>query len=134
MTENIDILRNAGLRVTHQRVAILAILAAATDHPNADDIYAKARVLDDTVSVATVYRTLVLLEEAGLIRKLSFDDAPARFEMTPQGDHDHLVDVDTGELIEIPGDEITRLRAAIVANMGYEIISQHTVLRGRRKV
>lgn len=133
MTENVEILREAGLRVTQQRMSIIAILTAADDHPNADDVFAKARLLDDTVSVATVYRTLAVLESAGLIRKLSFEDAPARYEMMPKSEHDHLVDVDTGELIEIPGDEMAILRERIVAELGYETISQHTIIRGRKR-
>lgn len=132
MTEHTNILRDAGLRVTQQRTAIVAILAGADDHPNADDVLGRARALDDTVSFATVYRTLAVLEEAGLVRKLSFGDAPARYEMTPQSDHDHLVDIDTGELIEIPSDEIAALRNRVAADLGYEIVSQHTILRGRR--
>ena len=131
-TDHVRVLREAGLRVTQQRTAIVAVLAAADDHPSADDILAKARELDDTVSFATVYRTLAVLEGAELIRKLSFENAPARYEMTPSSDHDHLVDVDTGELIEIPGDEIARLRERIAGSLGYEIVSQHTILRGRR--
>jgi Fur family ferric uptake transcriptional regulator len=133
MTEHVEILRDAGLRVTQQRTSIIAILADADDHPSADDVIAKARLLDATVSAATVYRTLAVLESAGLIRKLSFEDAPARYEMMPQSDHDHLVDVDTGELIEIPSDEIDALRTRIAEELGYKIISQHTILRGRRK-
>ena len=133
MTEHVQILREAGLRVTQQRTAIVSVLASADDHPSAEEVYAKARLVDDTVSVATVYRTLAVLEGAGLIRKLSFEDAPARYEMMPQSDHDHLVDMDTGELIEIPGDEIASLRERIAADMGYEIVSQHTIIRGRRR-
>jgi len=98
-----------------------------------DDVYDKARQLDDTVSIATIYRTMLLLETAGLIRKLTFDDAPARYEMTPNRDHNHLIDIDTGELIEIPGREMSELRARIVNDLGYDIVSQHTILRGRRK-
>ena len=129
-----QVLREAGLRVTQQRTAIVAALAAADDHPNADDVLAKARAFDDSLSFATVYRTLAVLENAGLIRKLSFEDAPARYEMTPSSDHEHLVDVDTGELIEVPGDEIARLRERIAGELGYEVVSQHTILRGRRRV
>ncbi|QBY02736.1 transcriptional repressor [Rhodophyticola sp. CCM32] len=132
-TEYARLLREAGLRVTQQRTVIIAILATADDHPNADDVFVKARLLDDTVSVATVYRTMATLEAAGVIRKLTFEDAPARYEMTPHNDHDHLVDIDTGELIEIPAHEIARLRDKAAAELGYEIISQHTILRGRRK-
>ncbi len=133
MTEHAGILREAGLRATQQRVAVIGILMAADDHPNVDDVVAKARMVDDTVSLATVYRTLAVLEGAGIVRKLSFGDAPARYEMMPARAHDHIVDVDTGELIEIPGDEIMRIRERIAADLGYEIVSQHTVLRGRRK-
>jgi Fur family ferric uptake transcriptional regulator len=133
MTEHIEILREAGLRVTQQRVSIIGILMAANDHPSADDIYAKVRLLDDTASVATVYRTLAVLEQAGLIRKLSFEDASARYEMMPQSDHDHLVDIDSGALIEIPNDEIAALRKRVATELGYEIVTQHTVIRGRRK-
>lgn len=128
----VQILRDSGLRVTAQRTAIVAILVAAEDHPSADDVFAKARSLDDTVSFATIYRTLAAFEEAGLIRKLTFEDAPARFEMTPQHDHDHLIDVDTGELIEIPGDEVTQLRKEIAARLGYEILDHQTIIRGRK--
>lgn len=133
MTNYEQILREAGLRVTQQRISVVTILDASTDHPTVDDVFDKARQLDDTVSLATVYRTMALLESAGLIRKLTFDDAPARYEMTPQRDHDHLVDIDTGELIEIPGDRISELLGRIAAELGYEVISQQTVLRGRRK-
>ena len=134
MTNHEQILREAGLRVTQQRTSVFTILAASANHPTVDDVVDKARQLDDTVSMATVYRTMGVLETAGLVRKLSFDDAPARYEMTPQSDHDHLIDIDTGELIEIPGDEISELRDRIAAELGYEIVSQHTILRGRRKV
>lgn len=133
MTDHEQILREAGLRVTQQRTAIVAVLATADDHPSVDDVFAKARGIDDSVSMATVYRTIAVLETAGLIRKLSFEDGPARYEMMPQSDHDHLVDIETGELIEIPGNEIAELRDKIAAELGYEIVSQHTILRGRRK-
>ena len=128
-----QVLREAGLRATPQRKSVLTILAATTDHPTVDDVYSQARQLDDTASIATIYRTMLLLETAGLIRKLTFDDAPARYEMTPNRDHDHLIDIDTGELIEIPGREMSELRARIVSDLGYDVVSQHTILRGRRK-
>lgn len=134
MVNHEHILREAGLRVTQQRASVVTILASSTDHPTVDDVLDKARQLDDTLSLATVYRTMGVLETAGVIRKLTFDDAPARYEMTPQSDHDHLIDIDTGELIEIPGYEISKLRDRIAAELGYEIVSQYTIVRGRRKV
>lgn len=125
-------LRDAGLRVTPQRASIITILSETDDHPNVEDLYEKTRALDDTVSVATVYRTMSVLENAGLVRKLVMDDAPARYEMMPHIDHDHLVDLDSGDLIEIPGTEIAELMSRVAAEMGYQIVSHHTVIRARK--
>ena len=122
MTHSADykqLLREAGLRVTPQRTTIVSLLSETDDHPNVEDLYEKARRLDDTVSVATVYRTMSVLENAGLVRKLVLDDAPARYEMMPHTDHDHLVDVDSGDLVEIPGTEIATLLDRVAAEMGY---------------
>ncbi|EEB83204.1 Fur family transcriptional regulator [Roseobacter sp. GAI101] len=127
-----QVLRDAGLRVTPQRASIITILSEADDHPNVEDLYEKTRALDDTVSVATVYRTMSVLENAGLVRKLMLDDAPARYEMMPQTDHDHLVDVESGDLVEIPGTEIAELMGRVAAELGYEIVSHHTVIRARK--
>lgn len=126
-------LRDAGLRVTQQRMALLSVLMGAADHPNADELFLRAKAMDDSLSLATVYRTLSALEDAGLIRKLSFENEPSRFEITPLSDHDHLVDVETGAVIEVSNDDINRLRAEMVAQMGYEIVSQHTLIRVRRR-
>lgn len=126
-------LRGAGLRVTQQRVIVLSILMGSQDHPNADEVFARTKEIDGSVSFATVYRTLSALEEAGLIRKLSFESEPARFEIMPVAEHDHMVDIDTGEVIEISSDEINRLRREMVERLGYEIISQHALVRARRK-
>lgn len=132
MTDITNMLRQIGLRVTQQRTATLSILAKCDDHPTVDDIHAKACLVDDTISIATIYRTLATLESAGLVTKLSFQDAPARYEMSPTEIHDHLVDIDTGEIIELPSDKIAALRSEIAAKCGYEIITQQTVVRGRR--
>jgi Fur family ferric uptake transcriptional regulator len=91
MVNHEHILREAGLRVTQQRASVVTILASSTDHPTVDDVLDKARQLDDTLSLATVYRTMGVLETAGVIRKLTFDDAPARYEMTPQSDRNHSI-------------------------------------------
>lgn len=125
-------LREAGLRVTQQRMALLSILVGAADHPNADELLARARDLDDSMSLATVYRTLSALEEAGLIRKLSLEGEPSRYEISPVAEHDHLVDIDTGEVIELVSDEINTLRAELAKRLGYEIVSQHTLIRARK--
>ncbi len=127
-----QMLRDAGLRVTPQRASIITILSETDDHPNVEELYEKTRALDDTVSVATVYRTMSVLENAGLVRKLVMDDAPARYEMMPHTDHDHLVDVDSGDLVEIPGTEIAELMSRVAAELGYHIVSHHTVIRARK--
>ncbi|SFS42164.1 Fur family transcriptional regulator, ferric uptake regulator [Sulfitobacter marinus] len=125
-------LRDAGLRVTPQRASIVTILSETDDHPNVEDLYEKVRALDDTVSVATVYRTMSVLENAGLVRKLVMDDAPARYEMMPHTEHDHLVDLESGDLVEIPGTEIAELMSRVAAELGYQIVSHHTVIRARK--
>ncbi|APZ52217.1 Fur family transcriptional regulator [Salipiger abyssi] len=132
-TEFADALRAAGLRVTQQRMSVLSILMEAQDHPNADEVFTRAKEIDGSVSFATVYRTLAALEEAGLIRRLSFENEPARFEIMPVSEHDHMVDIDTGEVIEIDSAEINRLRQELVARLGYEIVHQHTLIRARKK-
>ena len=126
-------LRRAGLRATQQRCTILAALMQSDDHPTADELFGRTRALDETVSFATVYRTLGALEAAGLIRRVPFGDASARYEITPPAEHDHLVDVDTGAVIEIASAEMERLRARLAAELGYEIVSQQTVIHARRK-
>lgn len=131
-TDFAQALRDAGLRVTPQRLALLAILMDSAGHPNADELLARARALDDSVSLATVYRTLSALEEAGLIRKLTLESEPSRYEITPAAEHDHVVDIDTGEVIEIANDDIARLRRETLEQLGYEIVSQHTLIRARR--
>lgn len=131
-TDFAQALRDAGLRVTQQRMVLLAILMDSADHPNADELLARARAVDDSVSLATVYRTLSALEEAGLIRKLTLESEPSRYEITPQAEHDHVVDIDTGEVIEIANDDIARLRRETLEGLGYEIVSQHTLIRARR--
>ncbi|SDD94166.1 Fur family transcriptional regulator, ferric uptake regulator [Paracoccus isoporae] len=125
-------LREAGLRVTQQRMVLLSILMEAADHPNADELLSRAREMDDSVSLATVYRTISTLEEAGLIRKLSLENEPARYELAQAAEHDHLVDIDSGEVIELASAEINRLRAELAARLGYEIVSQHTLIRARK--
>lgn len=125
-------LRDAGLRVTQQRMTVLSVLTGSADHPSADEVFLRTKALDDSLSLATVYRTLSALEEAGLIRKLSFENEPSRFEITPIAEHDHLVDIDTGAVIEVSDDRINQLRAEMVRALGYEIVSQHTLIRARR--
>ena len=127
-----DLLRDAGMKVTQQRRAIISSLVESHDHPSAEEVFARARALDDSVSFATVYRTLAVLAEAGLVHRIAMDDGPARFEMAPETDHDHLVDVENGEVLELASDELTALRRKLARDLGYEVLSHHSVLRVRK--
>lgn len=127
------VLRAAGLRATPQRLAVMAVLMHATDHPNAEELCQRAKQVNDTVSLATIYRTLTSLEEAGLIRKLLVEGEPARFEIAPDTEHDDMIDVETGEVVEIPSVEINALRRDMARRLGYDIVSQHTIIRVKKR-
>lgn len=127
-----DMLRDAGMRVTQQRRTIISVLVQSKDHPSAEDVLARAKVSDDSISFATVYRALSSLTEAGIVQRLSVDEGPARFEMAPETEHDHLVDVDSGEVLELESEELVALRTRLAAELGYEVLSQHSVLRARK--
>lgn len=126
-------LRADGVRVTRQRLAILQVLRAATDHPRADDILARAKALDPSVSLATVYRTLSVLEKSGTVLRNEFDGSGARYELANSAHHDHLIDLDTGEVKEFRSDRIERLQAEIAADLGYEIEWHRFEIYGRKR-
>lgn len=126
-------LRRAGVRITRQRAALLRALAASDDHPDATGLHQRAQASEPGLSLATVYRTLAALEEQGVIHKLEFEGEPARFEPSDQKHHDHMIDIDTGEVMEFSNDRIERLQAEIAAEMGYEIVRHRLELYVRRK-
>ena len=125
-------LRDAGIRVTSQRRTVIAALVQSHDHPTAEDVYARAKSADSSISFATVYRALATLVDAGIVQRIAVDDGPARFEMAPETEHDHLVDVDNGEVLELASEELATLRSRLAADLGYEILSQRSVLRVRK--
>ena len=126
-------LRGAGVRVTRQRAALLGVIAAASDHPDAAELHARAVAAGAGVSLATVYRTLSALEAQGVILKLEFEGEPARFEPADGRHHDHMIDVETGEVTEFLNERIERLQAEIAAEMGYEIVRHRLELYVRRR-
>ncbi|CAM3015712.1 Fur family transcriptional regulator, ferric uptake regulator [Paracoccus aminovorans] len=128
-----DALRRAGVRITRQRAALLRVLAAAADHPDATQLHRRAAEAGAGVSLATVYRTLSALEAQGMIQKLEFEGEPARFETADGRHHDHMIDVETGEVMEFLNERIERLQAEIAAEMGYEIVRHRLELYVRRK-
>ena len=126
------LLRRAGLRVTRPRLAILRVLLEAEDHPDAEAVLARARDLDEGVSQATVYRTVAALSEDGLLHAHSFDGAATRYELAEGAHHDHLIDVETGEVTEFVSAEIEALQRRIAAEHGYEIVSHRLELYCRK--
>ncbi|MEK1928373.1 MAG: Fur family transcriptional regulator [Pararhizobium sp.] len=128
-----DVLRDGGVRVTRQRAAILKILAIAEDHPDASELHRRAKEIDATVSLSTVYRTLSALEQQGVVHRHAFESATARFETADAPHHDHLIDIDTGAVIEFRSDKIEQLQAEIAAELGYDLVRHRLELYCRKR-
>ncbi|SEK97023.1 manganese uptake regulator, Fur family [Roseovarius nanhaiticus] len=127
----IDRCEARGLRMTGQRRIIAAVLEEADDHPDVDELYARAAARDPKISIATVYRTVKLFEESGILDKLEFGDGRARYEDAERGHHDHLIDLETGDVIEFFDPEIERLQEKIAARLGYKLKGHKMELYGR---
>lgn len=126
-------LRDAGVRITRQRAALVSALANAEDHPDAVELHRRAEAEVPRISLSTVYRTLAALEEQGVIHRHQFEGASARFEHAEAAHHDHMIDVDTGEVVEFCSDRIEKLQAEIAAELGYEIVHHRMELYVRKK-
>ena len=118
--------------MTAQRRVIVRVLAEADDHPAAEDVYRRASRIEQRISLATVYRTIRLLEEAGIVEKHDFGDGRARYEEIDRTHHDHLIDIDTGEVIEFVDDRIEALQEKIAAKLGYRLTGHRHELFGTR--
>ncbi len=123
-----------GLRLTEQRRVIARVLSSSDDHPDAEELYARASRIDPKISLATVYRTVRLFSEAGIIETHDFRDGRARYESADNEHHDHLIDVQSGEVIEFVDDEIEALQHRIAEKLGYELVDHRLELYGRKKV
>lgn len=119
-----------GLRMTEQRRVVARVIAEAFDHPDVEELYARAAKVDPRISLATVYRTVKLFEESGLLDKLEFGDGRARYEDAERDHHDHLIDVNTGQVIEFVDPEIEALQDRIAARLGYRLIGHRLELLG----
>ena len=119
-----------GLRMTDQRRVIARVLGEAFDHPDVEELYARAAFIDARISLATVYRTVKLFEEAGLLERHEFGDGRARYEDAERDHHDHLIDVSTGQVIEFVDPEIEALQEKIAARLGYQLIGHRLELLG----
>jgi Fur family ferric uptake transcriptional regulator len=119
-----------GLRMTDQRRVVARILSQAVDHPDVEELYRRSAEVDPNISIATVYRTVRLFEEAGIIARHEFRDGRSRYEQTTEDHHDHLIDMKTGQVVEFMDDEIERLQAAIARRLGYKLVDHRLELYG----
>ena len=127
-----DIIASKGLRITNQRVALLNVLLEANDHPDAVEIYRRLRATDASISLATVYRNLASLESVGVAERHNFEGYGARYESTTSEHHDHIVDLDSDEVIEFQSEEIERLQLKIARKLGYEVVHHRLELYCRK--
>ena len=119
--------------MTDQRRIIAKVLSDADDHPDAEEVYSRASAIDPKISLATIYRTVRLFDEAGIIETHDFRDGRARYETADSEHHDHLIDVQTGDVIEFVDDEIEALQKRIAEKLGYELVDHRMELYGRKK-
>jgi len=116
--------------MTEQRRTIAQVLDAATDHPDVEELYRRASAVDPRISISTVYRTVKLFEDAGVIERHEFRDGRARFETVPDEHHDHLIDLKSGRVTEFRDDEIEQLQEKIAARLGFRLVDHRLELYG----
>ena len=119
-----------GMRMTDQRRVIAQVLSMAHDHPDVEELYRRAHAVDHHISIATVYRTVRLFEDAGIIARHDFRDGRARYEEAPDVHHDHLIDMKTGQVIEFVDEEIEALQKAIARRLGFKLVDHRLELYG----
>jgi Fur family ferric uptake transcriptional regulator len=117
-----------GMRMTDQRRVVARVLSLAKDHPDVEELYRRAHEVDPHISIATVYRTVRLFEEAGIIERHDFRDGRSRYEETPNRHHDHLIDMRSGNVIEFVDDEIEALQKAIAKRLGFKLVEHRLEL------
>jgi len=117
-----------GMRMTEQRRVIARVLAQSADHPDVEELYRRCAAVDDRISISTVYRTVKLFEDAGIIERHDFREGRARYEQIPDTHHDHLINLRTGAVVEFQSDEIERLQAEIARRLGYRLVDHRLEL------
>ncbi|WP_417309127.1 Fur family transcriptional regulator [Devosia sp.] len=117
-----------GMRMTEQRRTIAQVIEQAVDHPDVEELYRRASAIDSRISLSTVYRTLNLFEESGLVTKHDFKDGRARFELIPDEHHDHLIDIRSGRVIEFRNEEIEAIQEVIAKRLGYKLVDHRLEL------
>ena len=122
-----------GVKLTEQRRIIAKVMSESTDHPDVDELYKRVSKIDAKISIATVYRTVKLFEESGILAKHDFKGGKARYEELSESHHDHLIDVKTGEIIEFVDNEIENLQKKVAEKYGYELVDHKLELYGIKK-
>ena len=124
--------KNVGIRMTGQRRLIIKVLENSKDHPDVETLFERANKIDNKVSIATVYRTVKVLQTAGILEKLEFNDGRSRFEDAVRKHHDHLIDLDTGMVIEFIDEEIEHIQKKIAKKLGYDLVGHKLELYGKK--
>ena len=119
-----------GMRMTEQRRIIARVLEQAVDHPDVEEVYRRASAIDSNISISTVYRTVKLFDDAGMIARLDFRDGRSRYEPLPDEHHDHLIDIESGDVIEFHDDELEKLQNVIAERLGFRLVDHRLELYG----
>ena len=133
MSEILNKCISKGVKLTEQRTIIAKVMSESTDHPDVNELYLRVSKLDSKISIATVYRTVKLFEEAGIITKHDFKGGKARYEEVSEGHHDHLIDIKTGEIIEFVDEDIELLQKKVAEKYGYNLVDHKLELYGIKK-
>jgi len=121
-----------GVRLTDQRKLIAQVMSESTDHPDVDELHKRVSRVDTKISIATVYRTVKLFEEAGIVAKHDFKGSKARYEQAPEEHHDHLIDINSGEITEFVNEEIEKLQKQVAKKLGYKLVDHRLELYGTK--
>ena len=121
-----------GLRLTDQRKLIAKVMSESENHPDVDELYQRVNKLDSKISIATVYRTVKLFEEAGIVAKHDFKGNKARYEQASEEHHDHLIDINTGEITEFVNEDIEKLQKKVAEKLGYKLVDHRLELYGSK--
>ena len=121
-----------GVRLTDQRKLVAKVMSESEDHPDVDELHKRVNKIDSKISIATVYRTVKLFEEAGIVSKHDFKGNKARYEQAPKEHHDHLIDINTGELTEFVNEDIEKLQKKVAEKLGYKLVDHRLELYGSK--
>ena len=128
-----ELCKKKGVRLTEQRKVIAQVMASSSDHPDVDELHKRINKIDSKISIATVYRTVKLFEEAGVVSKHDFKGGKARYEKSPEEHHEHLIDVNSGEIIEFVDEDIELLQKKVADKLGYTLVDHRLELYGTKK-